>query len=131
MRIITFFISIVIVYLLVSLFGAPGAAIGLIIGQTIFMLLLHLITQTHNGGISSIFTDIRMLVLVIPAFISGLFVQSLFENEIIILLSSSVIFFLIVMISGFFSGLLETPQMIIKILIKYFPKLENKFNNNF
>ena len=57
MRIITFFISIVIVYLLVSLFGALGAAIGLIIGQTIFMLLLHLITQTHNGGISSIFTD--------------------------------------------------------------------------
>lgn len=130
-RIITFFMTIAIVYVFVKLFGAPGAAIGLIIGQTIFMLLLHLITQTHNGGFITILKDFSMLLVAIPAFISGLFVQSLFENEFIILILGSGSFLLVFILLGFFLGRLEFLHMIITILKKYFPIFENKLNKSF
>ena len=130
MRIITFVITVALVYVFIILFGSPGAAVGLIIGQVIFMLLLHLITQPLNGGVSALIRDFAMLLMAAPVFALGLCVQSLFENEIVILISGSGIFLLIFLLVGSYSGMLEFPKMAKRRLRRYLAAFKTESDSN-
>jgi O-antigen/teichoic acid export membrane protein len=126
MRISSFFVTISIVYLFVKILGTHGAAIGLIIGQLIFMFLLHIITRKHNGGFANMLKDYRIILLAIPAFFSGLFVKSLFENGFASLILNSGSFLFVFILSARFYGGLEIFQMITTVLKKDFSMLLNK-----
>ncbi|SJZ74254.1 Membrane protein involved in the export of O-antigen and teichoic acid [Sediminibacterium ginsengisoli] len=60
-RIATFILTILFIYVMVQLLGTTGAAIGLITGQFLFMLFLHRLTKSENGGLLAIVKDFKFL----------------------------------------------------------------------
>ena len=60
MRIITFGITVPSMIGLIAVFDEAGAALGLIVGQAFFCILLHLITCPTNGGMAVAIRDARI-----------------------------------------------------------------------
>lgn len=60
MRIITFVIMVPSMTGLIVVFDEAGAALGLIVGQALFCILLHLITRPTNGGMAATLGDARI-----------------------------------------------------------------------
>ena len=76
-------------------FGISGAAFGLMLGQILFMVLLHIITKNINGGIKVFLKDSLLFLIAIFAAVFSFFVGNLFETYWIKIILNSLVFFLI------------------------------------
>lgn len=116
MRIITFLLTVLMVTVLIKLNGIKGAAYGLLGGQLIFMILLHILTQKANGGIRAFLVDSKMVLIAIIAGIVGYSSTYFFDNIIFQISTSSSIYLLIFIVFGHLLGYLQTTKLFFTLI---------------
>ncbi|MBI5692935.1 MAG: oligosaccharide flippase family protein [Verrucomicrobia bacterium] len=65
----------------VKMLGVVGAAYGVLLGQLIFMLLLHKITKTANGGMSALISDTRLCLLGVACLLGSVGLTSGLDSQ--------------------------------------------------
>lgn len=102
-RIVTFCLTFLFVASLIKIIGISGAAIGLLIGQFVFMVLLHILTRNTNGGLLILLKDLRLILLALFAGILGFYIGNLFEiDSYTIFINSGILIFLFLFIGHLF-----------------------------
>lgn len=99
-RIYTFIATAASIVLLLYLFGINGAAIGLIIGQGVFMLLLHKLTAECNGGVQQFFKDVKSIVIALLAIVIAFALGQLIQDVYLRMLVTSLVYILVFLIVG-------------------------------
>ncbi len=66
-KVCTFVLTALGIATLARLAGIEGAALGLVIGQAAFVVFLHYLTRTHNGGLPALLADGRSLPIAMAA----------------------------------------------------------------
>lgn len=66
-KVFTFGVTAAGIAALAWLAGTQGAAVGFVLGQAIFVMFLHHLTRTHNGGLTALLADSRSVVLAAAA----------------------------------------------------------------
>lgn len=114
-RIFTFLLTLILVTVLIKLYGIKGAAYGLLGGQLLFMILLHILTQQANGGIRIILFDFKMILIAIVAGLMGYYSISFIENILFQITISSSIYLLLFIVSGHLLGYLQITKLIFSL----------------
>lgn len=116
-RIYTFLLTAFFIYIFLIYFGINGAAIGLILGQLVFLCLLHQITDEANGGFVILLYDIRSIVVAIIALLGsytiGLLLPLCFLQAILI----SLVYVILFIGLGTYFKLLNSLDFIIRQLL--------------
>ena len=101
-RIITFCLTCILVASLIKILGISGAAFGLLLGQILFMILLHILTKNANGGLKVYLKDSKLILFALFAGILSFFIGNLIENDWFRILVNSGLFFLFFLSAGYF-----------------------------
>lgn len=101
-RIITFCLTCILVASLIKILGISGAAFGLLLGQILFMILLHILTKNANGGLKVYLKDSKLMLFALFAGILSFFIGNLIENDWFRILVNSGLFFLFFLSAGYF-----------------------------
>lgn len=112
-RVVSFFITLLVMALLIQFIGIKGAAIGIVIGQLFFMLLLHFITRTNNGGLMMLAKDSKLFLVAVPILFLSKLVLYLLPLSIIYGILSSVFYLGTIYYLGKRYNILEIDQFLI------------------
>lgn len=97
-RVVIFFTTAVLIYFGITIANNEGAALGLLVGQIMFVVCLHLLTRKANGGFINWLIDLQVALFLLTLFVIILFSRKYFLS-INYELVSLFIFFILCMIS--------------------------------
>lgn len=124
-RILTLFATCLIIYFLSNIWGLIGIAIGILFGQLIFLVGLHIITKCNNGGLKNLKSIYLNIAAISITIITGLSIKQLIDNNLLALVSSNLISFVVYLILS--SILFKSP--ILQILKKHKRYSTEKWKN--
>jgi O-antigen/teichoic acid export membrane protein len=127
-RIISFCLTCIVVASLIKIIGLTGAAFGLLAGQLLFMILLHILTKEANGGFELILKDFKLILLAIATGYLSYFIGNLFEHVWLIVFTSSLLYLIGFFSIGHFLRYSQTTTLLFT-LAKAIISKKNKFFN--
>ena len=127
-RIISFCLTCIVVASLIKIIGLTGAAFGLLAGQVLFMILLHILTKEANGGFELILKDFKLILLAIATGYLSYFIGNLFEHVWLIVFTSSLLYLIGFFSIGHFLRYSQTTTLLFT-LAKAIISKKNKFFN--
>jgi O-antigen/teichoic acid export membrane protein len=114
-RIAAFLLTLILVTLLIKTIGIIGAAFGLLVGQLLFMVLLHWLTQKANGGMKIFLKDSKMIFLAIFAGFLAFYLGNFLNHVWLKFLTCSGVFLLLFVAIGHFLGYLQSTKLVISL----------------
>ncbi len=116
-RIITFIITLIFIFLGIEIWGIIGAPLALIGGQAIFLIFLHGLTKDFNGGILKAVKDfgVILIAVLILGMIKVILMFAGIDNSIL----HSIVFLVIFLGIGFKYDILKGSRKLLLGLLKW------------
>lgn len=126
-RIATFFLTLILVVLLIKTIGITGAAFGLLGGQLLFMVLLHWLTKDSNGGLKIFFKDSKILLLAVLAGFISFYVGNFLNQAWPKIFTISGVFLLLFVSIGHFLGSLQSTNLVFSFANDLIKRKKSRF----
>lgn len=117
-RIYTFIATLIFVYILILFFGIIGAAFGLIVGQFLFLIFMHNLTNNQNGGFNKLVSDLKILLVAMAAGSLAIKAQIFIISDVLKIFISSSIYLILFFLLGYKMGFLRNINFFYMIINK-------------